>query len=972
MITKEKIEMNNILVVNSKTVTLLKLLLLLFILSTSFSYAQEKGVVTGRVLDSTDGSPLWGASILVKGTSMGTTSSDVGKYRISQLPAGKITLIFRYIGYVTFEKQVNVKENQPVNIDVELKPTSIEGKEMVVTAQLQGQQAAINQQLSSNSIVNIVSKDKIQELPDQNAAETLARLPGISLQRNAGEGQKVIIRGLSPKYNNITINDEKIPSTDDQDRSVDLSSISPDMLAGIEVYKSLTADKDADATGGTVNFTIKKAPDNFQSDLKFQGGYGSQEKYYGNYRGAFSLSDRFWDNTFGIIATANIQRANRSSDEQNVTYSYASTTSTGALVKVDNLNLVDTKEIRDRYGASLAMDYDLGNGSLFFSGFWSKTDRDEVRRRKRYQITNGRTQYELRESTINLDILSATLKGVHNLDFLNLDWSVSYSESNQKTPHEFNNIFQELSSLTNQIVINQGPELIPYGVKNDLSNTTFKESDLTSYSVLDRNLTAQLNAKINFDFGNEVAGYLKFGGKVRWNKRGRDNTQYWTSYFNIDSVGVISSKYPNSLYRPFALTSGRKILMGNFLSQDDVVGQFLNGAYDFGVSLDQGALDDFLSNMRNAKLQSGKPLFVLNPQTDLQDYNASENILASYVMAEVRLTPKLLLIPGVRFERTFNDYKSIFGTPSYDEDSTPNLAGAKDTTGSRSYYDFLPMFQLRYKVNDWSDIRAAATKTLSRPNYFNLVPWEEILYLDNNINKGNPNLKHTQVWNYDLYFSMYNQYGLFSAGGFYKKLWDIDYLRQSRIHDGGKYNGFMITQPVNAENPSTVYGVEFDIQANLTLLPSPFDGIVFYANLSIMKSKTYFPYFAIGPRSTLPPFTPTIIDTVREGTMPGQADYLGNLSIGYEKGGFSGRISVVFQGKSLSYVGPRAELDGFTDQLTRWDIAIQQKLFEKISAFLNINNLSNTPESSSLGVLKYPTDEEFFGWTVDLGIKYKL
>ncbi|MCX6170272.1 MAG: TonB-dependent receptor [Ignavibacteriales bacterium] len=945
-------------------------ILLMFI--SSLNYAQGKGTITGRVLDATDKSPLWGASILVKGTSIGVATEDDGKFKLTQIQSGKVIVMVRYVGYITVEKEVTVLDDKTATVDIILRPTVIEGKEVVVTGQLQGQQAAINQQLSSNSIVNIVSKDKIQELPDQNAAEALARLPGISLQRDGGEGQKVIVRGLSPKYNNITINDEKIPSTDEEDRSVDLSSISPDMLAGIEVYKSLTADKDADAVGGTVNFTVKKASDNFQSDVKFQGGYGSQEKYYGNYRGAFSVSDRFLDNTFGIIATGNIQRANRSSDAQNVAYSFASQTATGALVKVDNLNLVDTKEIRDRYGASLAMDYDLGNGSLFFSGFWSKTDRDEVRRRKRYQITNARTQYEVRKSTINLDLFSANLKGVHTLGLLQLDWSASYSESNQKTPLEFNNIFQELSSLTNQIVINQGPELIPLGVKNDLANTTFKESDITSYAVQDHHFTALLNAKVNFDFGDDIAGYLKFGGKLRWNRRDRDNTQLWTSSFNVDSMGVIAAKYPNTLYRPFALSPGRQILMNNFLSNDDLVGQFLNGAYNFGVSLDQLALDNFLSNMRNAKLQSGKSLYVLNPQTDLQDYNAAENVSAAYAMAEIRLTPKLLLIPGVRFERTYNDYKSITGTPSSGEDSTPDLLGAKDTVGSNSYYDILPMFQLRYRVTDWFDVRASVTKTLSRPNYFNLVPWQEILYLDNTINKGNPNLKHTQVWNYDLFFSFYNQYGLFTLGGFYKKLWDIDYIRQSRIHDGGKYNGFLLIQPVNAETPSTVYGVEIDAQANLTILPSPFDGIVFYANLSIMKSKTSFPYFAIGPRSPLPPFAPTIIDTVRDGTMPGQADYLGNFAIGYEKGGFSGRLSLVFQGKSLSFVGARAELDGFTDQLTRWDLALQQKVFSNISVFLNVNNLSNTPDRSFLGVLNYPTNEEFYGWTLDFGIKYKL
>ncbi len=856
--------------------------------------------------------------------------------------------------------------------DIILKPKLIEGKEIVVTGQLQGQQAAINQQLNSNSITNIVSKDRIQELPDQNAAETLARLPGISLQRDGGEGQKVIIRGLSPKYNNVTINGEKIPSTDEQDRSVDLSSISPDMLAGIEVYKSLTADKDADAVGGSVNFTVKKAPEDFHLEVKTQGGYSSQEKYYGNYRGSLSISNRYLDNTLGIIATANLQRANRGSDAQDVSYSFASQSAAGALIKVDNLNLVDTKEIRDRYGASLAMDYDLGNGNIFFDGFWSKTNRDEIRRRKRYQITNGRTQYEFREGNTDLQLLSVNLQGKHDFNFMQIDWGGAYSESSQNTPNQFNNIFQELSSLTSDLVVDQGPALIPFGVKNDLSNTTFKESDLTSYRVLEHHLTAQINSKINYQFGNDVAGYLKFGLKMRWNRRDRDNTQYWTSSFNIDSIGVMSSKNPGAFYRNFTLTTDRKILMGNFISPTDQVNEFLNGKYVFGPSLDQFALDQFLSYLRYAKLRSGKALYVFNPITSLQDYNANENVTAGYVMTEISLTNKLIFFPGIRFERTYSDYKSIFGTPTSGDEATPNLAGAKDTLGARSYYDFLPMIQLKYKATDWFTIQMAVTRTLSRPDYFNLVPWEQIDYLGNTINKGNPELKHTRVWNYDLFFSAYNQYGLFTIGGFYKKLLDVDYLRQSRNQDGGLYNGFMIIQPVNAETPSTVYGIEIDLQANLTLLPSPFDGIVFYANLSIMKSKTYFPYFAIGPRSPLPPFKPTIIDTVREGSMPGQANYVGNFAIGYEKGGFSGRLSLVFQGKSLSFVGARAELDGYTNDFMRWDLALQQKIFDKFSLFVNVNNLTNLPDRSFLGTEKFPTNEEYYGWSADVGIKYKF
>ena len=116
--------------------------------------------------------------------------------------------------------------------DASLAPEALLGQEVVVTAQLRGQRAAINQQLTSNRIVNVVSKDRIQELPDNNAAESISRLPGISIERDAGEGSKVVIRGLAPTYNAITVNGQKIPATDPQNRSVDLSMISSDILCG--------------------------------------------------------------------------------------------------------------------------------------------------------------------------------------------------------------------------------------------------------------------------------------------------------------------------------------------------------------------------------------------------------------------------------------------------------------------------------------------------------------------------------------------------------------------------------------------------------------------------------------------------------------------------------------------------------------------------------------------------------------------
>ena len=158
--------------------------------------------VSGYVKDILNGDPLIGANIYVENTSIGSATDKKGFYKIVGLKEGAYTFKVSYIGYKTNSESVNLQgENNDVILDFNLNYTSIEGNEVIVTAQAKGQMNAINKQLNSKSLVNIISSDRIQELPDANAAETVARVTGVSIKREGGEGNKVIIRGLSPKYN---------------------------------------------------------------------------------------------------------------------------------------------------------------------------------------------------------------------------------------------------------------------------------------------------------------------------------------------------------------------------------------------------------------------------------------------------------------------------------------------------------------------------------------------------------------------------------------------------------------------------------------------------------------------------------------------------------------------------------------------------------------------------------------------------
>ena len=203
--------------------------------------------LSGVVKDKVTNEPLIGANVYVEGTSIGAATNNNGEYSITGLKEGSYVVKATYIGYNAFTDSLIVSgDNKNLSLNFNLNYTTIEGNEVVVTAQARGQMDAINKQLNAKSLVNIISSDRIQELPDANAAETVARVPGVSIRREGGEGNKVVIRGLSPKYNNITVNGVKLASTDNEDRSTDLSMISQYMLDGIEVTKAGTPDQDAD------------------------------------------------------------------------------------------------------------------------------------------------------------------------------------------------------------------------------------------------------------------------------------------------------------------------------------------------------------------------------------------------------------------------------------------------------------------------------------------------------------------------------------------------------------------------------------------------------------------------------------------------------------------------------------------------------------------------------------------------------
>lgn len=953
-----------------------------------FSFAQffllaglhAQGILEGVIRDSTENSPLPGANVSLIGTAFGAATDNAGHYSIKGVPTGQYTIRISYVGYHTRQIRVAVEDDKSTRLDAGLLISAIEGEMVEVTAQAMGQAAAINRQLTSSTITNVVSSEKILELPDANAAESVGRLPGVSILREGGEGNKVVIRGLSPTYNAVTIAGDRIPATDLDDRSVDLSMISPEILAGIEVTKALTPDKDADALGGTVDFQLARAPPgDFSLSVRAQSGYNHERNEFREYRARAILSDRLMDQRFGVLITMNAERTQRGSDQLTAGYDLTREKRPGeefAPITTTTVTFEHSLDVRERYGVSSMLDYELPFGKIMFNNLFSRLDRNEVIRTRRFDMSGSNKQkYYLRERDRQIDVLTNSLGGEHDLSFMSINWRLSRNASATRYPFNSRFQFEESGAFNVQnIPPIASPDDIINNARNRVDLTYLYDGEVEPELSYERDLTAQLNTEVPYTITSSLVGKLKAGFKIRDKLRERDrgyassrldkpDANYARYHTGYGTPGFQYDRMPGTGYA----------YMKYYIDNGFDPGNYLDGAYDFGVGLSQTELRYFLTHYLYDEV------YRFSLQRDLDDYELTDYLGAGYIMTQIDVGPILMIMPGVRYERTRIDATGRVGVVNTPEDEgLLDQEQVRDTTAVVNYRHWFPMMHLRVKPTEWFDIRLAYTKGISYPRLDYVLPAKKIRASTLSVDYGNPGLSSQLSTNYDAYLSFYgNTIGLLTLGGFYKKIDRLIYLRSGHvILDPAKegvepeLRGYSITRPENNPFTTELYGFECEWQTNFKWLPKPFDGIVISANFSHIWSETKFPRsFVRQTRISAPPYIlTTVVDTFRTGNMPDQASDIANLSLGYDLGKFSGRVSMLLQGKTLTFVGVREELDGFTDTYARWDLSLKYRLFDNISLYANVNNLTDAPDQSFMQTARYATSREYYGWTADLGV----
>ena len=931
-------------------------LVVTFFLLTLSGYAQ-KAIISGKVLDADDKLPLPGAMIQIVGDNKYTVSDYNGRFELLNINVGTYQVTVKYIGYTAVTHEIILEQGKNNVLDFALQTSGTELNEVVVGDILKGQAKALNQQKNNKNIGNVISSDQVGRFPDANVGDALKRVPGVTMQNDQGEARNIIIRGLAPSLNSVTLNGDRIPSAEGDNRNVQMDLIPSDMISTIEVNKTLTSDMDADAIGGSVNLVTRATPNGERISATLAGGF-MPIRDHATYTAGLVYGNRFFDNKLGAVVSGSYNNVNYGSDD--VENEWVKDEFGNEFVQASEIRKYDVQRIR-RSG-SVALDYKFDeNNTVFANAIYNWRDDRENRFRTTYDdieaiydgetITGfeGRAKRQTKggvDSNRNKNrrledqrVQNYSLRGEHLINSkLDLDWSANYAKAREYRPGERYieyrqtglEVFQDLSDLRFPLVTTTGEAVDQFELNSVTENT-----DETSESEFG----AKINIRFPFSIIAAEKGRIRTGLRLRMKEKERNNIFF--SYEPVNGGMDLLSEIQTSFYDGKNFNPGSKYVPGTFASASYLGGLDLNNPSLFDKETDPA---EYLA----------------------VNYNAKENIYAAYVRWDQDFNDKLSMVLGFRVENTHIDY---IGNRVLDEEE---LESTINTTNA--YTNVLPSISFQYNATKDLVLRAAATTALARPNYYALAPYVNNIAADKEITAGNPDLDVTYSYNYDFMAENYfKSVGLISGGVFYKRLNDFIYNYSDNQYTDAKFAADFPNQAnpipagenwsfVQSRNGDTVdvYGFEVAFQRQLDFLPGKFlKGFGIYLNYTYTKSKAKGIADEDGNERN-------------DISLPGTTPHMFNGSLSWENKRFSARISTNFTSDYLDELGSESYKDSYYDKQFFLDANASYKITSHLRIFAEANNLTNQPLRYYQGVEAHTKQAEFYQARYNFGLKLDL
>lgn len=967
-----------------------------------------KGIISGTIKDSANAA-LPSAQIEVQPLGRKAASDDQGQFRITDVPAGEYTLNVSYVGFAPSTATVRVDAGQTANVDVTLKVATQNDEVMVVAERLLGEAEAINIERMSDNIVQVLPERVINSLPNTNIADAVGRAPSVSLERDEGEGKYVQIRGTEPRLSSVTINGVNTPSPEGAVRNIKLDAVPADLVERIEVFKTLSADQDADGIGGTVNLVTRTAGEKPTYSFGGTGGYNPIQG--GLPRGGFDgvFGKRFGvTRKLGFLLNGTFDKTNRGIDDMEPA-------ETPATFAGQNLAYTSTADYRSysyyrtRYGFSTGVDYVLKPGSdIYVKGLYA--DFHDFGETWVYTPNAGNTIKSVNGSSVTFDNAldcQAVNQAADNPTLGGTPGANPCSPGFYQYRHYIRRPDQQIFSILVGARHDFGPNLLTYEVAGSRSHniggqdfpTTNFSAPTASYDNAGNLLLGANGADVAVDMTNRLRPkFVAQDGSNLYDPAQYTVTRtvfpiYHATQLNYQGAAALAHRY-NLASHLSVFEIGLKIRDSHSTQHENdnfynasgsnpftltsVLGTYTNlGYYDqsfavngvaFGPASDYGKIQQGI--LGSLGTQFTKDVAASLRRSLAAFYDADERVYAGYVQNAISVG-KLRIQAGVRFDGTNED----FSTNQLDV-TDPNNPVVTVLHQNSGYFNVLPSVQVQYQVQANTNIRANYSQGISRPNIGDLVPTTVV---DPNtsprgtVSVGNANLKPTKANNYDLLIEHYFQpLGILQAGFFYKDLSNPLYATTTIIPAGQPNANFFLNQSINGPN-AHIAGFEAAWEQRFSFLPSLLSGFGVAANYSYTASQATFPAGFNGSRIDHP-------------SLQRQAPNNWNFGLTYDKARFSVRFAISHNDASI-FQYAYTHVDAATDKdpifglkgpsgdiylyaHTQFDIQGSYRLAKGFQLLVSGLNLSNEVFGFYQGSGIYPIQLEFYKPTVSFGIRW--
>lgn len=928
-------------------------IIVLLFFSTHIMIAQTASV-SGSIKDNDTYLP--GATISISGTSIGTTTDYNGDFELNKLEPGQIELEISFIGYASKTMTIALKAGEQkklgtivLNVDAETL------NEVVVVGDIvKGEMRALNTQRVSNKIINVISADGIGKLPDRNAAEAVQRIPGVSIERDQGEGRFVAVRGLPSQWSSSSLNGDRLPTAEEETttRATAFDFFPSDMIQFVEVSKALTPDQEGDGIGGNVNFITRTAPKKRTLNIAIGGGYNTlaQKPIFS---GNILYGDKTKDGKFGFFLNGTAWVRNWATDNYEPRRG-------GDGLGIRRLELRDYTGIRETYGINGAAEFKPNAYNKFYiRGLFGTLRDNETHYKHRLRFDKNRVEVQHIYNTLITQMIGGEIGGEHKVkNGLKLDWKAAsyhnsffYGDTPNADDKSYFVVRFDQKNVGYQGLEDRGAGNLAYNtidrgtnrwnsISNHLPNDFQMDPAKTRLAwvelykvyinerdkiVLQANITNTVNDKLE----------LKFGAKYRNKER---IAEFADEFYEWDK-----NAGPTPTLADF-----------NLADQPDRKG-FLKGVnVDYASQFSQVASKEAIVNWYNANKQH----LVLVPEESAllenggalgRHFKVYEHHISGYGMATYKASPKFTIMGGLRLTQTITEVDGhVYVT---NENTGEN--SLHPHKGKKNYLSVLPALHLKYSLNELTNFRFAITRTFARPDFGSLSPGATYAEHDNQFFSGNPNLNPTYSLNFDLMAEHYfGKVGVISGGFFYKVISD-PIFNSSRVGEYNGKTGVTFFQPLNGDN-GWLYGVELNFNKKFDFLPGFLSHFGLSANYTFMQSE-----FTIPGRD----------DKV---SIPRQADHLFNIALFFDNGKFNTRLALNHKGPYIEEYGGSPTFDSYYGKYTSLDWSASFKINKKIMVYAELNNLTNEPLIYYLGEKERPLQVEYYQLRGQIGLKINL